>query len=99
MLGARTSPSRAELRALALAAIALALLGIVGLASAASAWQARHAALGAPVAAVRVLASFGGVVFAFALLLIWAETPKAPRRKRKRRTIARDDFDELGGSL
>jgi hypothetical protein len=91
MLGARTRSSRAELRALALAAIALALLGIVGLASPGSASHATHAALGAPAAALRVLALIGGVVLAVALLLIWAETPKAPRRK--------DDFDELGGSL
>jgi Domain of unknown function (DUF4129) len=32
----------------------------------------------------------GGVVLVVALLLMWAETPKAPRR---------DDSDELGGSL
>jgi hypothetical protein len=48
---------------------------------------------------VRVLASTGGVVLVVALLLIWAETPKGPRREGKTRRIARDDFDELGGSL
>jgi hypothetical protein len=99
MLGARTRSSRAELRALALAAVALAFLGIVGLASPASAWHATHAELGAPAATLRVLASIGGVVLAVALLLIWAETPQAPRRKRKRRAIGGNDFDELGGSL
>jgi TRAP-type C4-dicarboxylate transport system permease small subunit len=77
MLGARARSSRAELRALALAAIALALLGIVGVASATSGWHSTHAALGAPAATPRVLASIGGVVLAVALLLIWAETPKA----------------------
>src|SRR5262249_25115688 len=99
MLGARTRHSRAELRALALVAVALALLGIVGLASTASVWEATHTALGAPAAALQVLASIGGVVLVVALLLIWADAPKAPRRKRKRRTIAREDFDELGRSL
>src|SRR5262245_43349805 len=99
MPGARTSPSRAELRALALAAIALALLGIVGLASAASAWRTTHAALGAPAAALRAVAAIGGVVLALALLLIWADTPRAPRRGTKRRTIAGDEFDEFGESL
>src|SRR5262245_56985259 len=99
MLGARTRPSRAELPALALAAIALALLGIAGLASSSPAWHATHAGLGATSATLRVLASIGGVVLAAALLLIWADTPKAPRRKRKRRTIAEDDFAELGASL
>jgi len=38
-------------------------------------------------------------VLVVALLLIWAETPKETRRKRKRRTIGREDFDELGASL
>jgi membrane protease YdiL (CAAX protease family) len=89
--------SRAELRALALAAIALALLGIVGVASATSGWHSTHTALGAPAATPRVLASIGGVVLAVALLLIWAETPKAPRRKRKRRTVAGED--DLGASF
>jgi membrane protease YdiL (CAAX protease family) len=99
MPAARTRLSQAELRALALAAIALALLGIVGLASGASAWRATHAALGAPEAALRAVAAIGGVVLALALLLVWAGTPKVPRRKRKGRTIAGDDFEELGESL
>ncbi len=34
-----------------------------------------------------------------ALLLLWVETPTARRSKRKRRTIAGDEFDELGTSL
>jgi hypothetical protein len=38
-------------------------------------------------------------VLAVALLLIWAETPKARPAKRNRRTIVGDEFDELGGSL
>jgi hypothetical protein len=99
MLGARTSPSRAELRALALAAIALALVGVVGLASPASVWHAPHAGLGASAPALRALASIGGVVLALALLLIWAGTPKASGRRRKGRAIAPEDLDELGGSL
>ena len=100
MLGARTRSSRAELRALAFAAIALALLGIVGLASPGSAWHTTHTALGAPTAALRAVAVVGGVVLALALLLMWADAPKAPRRRRrKRRTLSGEDLDELGGSL
>jgi Domain of unknown function (DUF4129) len=99
MLGARTSPSRSELRALALAAIALALLGIAGLASSASRWHATHAALDAPAPMLRVLASIGGVVLAVALLVILAEMPKEPRRMRKRRTIVGDDFEEFTASF
>ena len=34
-----------------------------------------------------------------ALLLLWVGTPTARRSKRKRRTIAGDEFDELGTSL
>ena len=34
-----------------------------------------------------------------ALLLLWVGTPMARRSKRKRRTIAGDEFDELGTSL
>jgi multisubunit Na+/H+ antiporter MnhB subunit len=83
----------------ALAAVALALLGIVGLASATFDWHATHRGLGAPGAALRALAATGGVVLVIALLLIWAETPKKQRRVRKRRTIARNDFDELGGAF
>jgi hypothetical protein len=30
---------------------------------------------------------------------MWAETPREPRRKRKKRTMARGEFDELGRSL
>ena len=99
MVGTRTRSSRAELRAPALASIALALLGIVGLSSTASAWHQTHAALGAPGAALRAVAAIGGVVLGVALVLIWAETPKAPRRRRKRRPISAEDFDDLGESL
>jgi hypothetical protein len=83
----------------ALAAVALALLGIVGLASAAFDWHAMHGGLDAPGAAPRVLASIGGVVLVLALVVIWAEAPKEPRRRRKRRTVARDELDELGGAF
>jgi hypothetical protein len=38
-------------------------------------------------------------VLVIALLLLWVETPTARRSKRKRRTIAGDEFDELGTSL
>jgi hypothetical protein len=41
----------------------------------------------------------GGVVLVAAVLIIWAETPQTPRLKRKRRTMVREDFDELGASL
>ena len=93
------SRSRAELRALAFAALALALLGIAGLASSVSAWDSTRAAAAAPTTAVQGLAVAGGVVLVIALLLIWVEIPKAPAPPRKRRTPAGDDLDELGGSL
>jgi Domain of unknown function (DUF4129) len=98
---ARQGASRPELRALALAAIALGLLGITGLASSAFAWHATRAAaaVGAPTTAVRGLATAGGVVLVGALLLMWIETPKTPSPRRKRRTLAGDELDELGGSL
>jgi hypothetical protein len=38
-------------------------------------------------------------VLVVALLLLWVETPTARRSKRKRRTLAGDEFDELGTSL
>jgi hypothetical protein len=38
-------------------------------------------------------------VLVIALLLLWVETPTARRSKRKRRTIAGDELDELGTSL
>jgi hypothetical protein len=41
----------------------------------------------------------GGVVLVGALLLMWIETPKTPSPRRKRRTLAGDELDELGGSL
>jgi hypothetical protein len=82
----------------ALAALALALLGIVGLASPASAWHTTHAGLGVSGAALRILATIGGVVLVVAFLLLWVETPKAPRRKRKRRTATGEELDGFGAS-
>ena len=95
---AEPSGARPELRALALAALALALFAVVGLASSVSAWHATRAA-SAPTTALQGLAAAGGVVLVVALLLLWVETPTAPRLKRKRRTLAGDEFDELGPSL
>ena len=93
------SRPRAELRALAFAALALALLGITGLASSVSVWDATPAAAAAPTTALRGLAVAGGVLLVVALLLIWLAIPKAPPPKRKRRTPVGDELDELGGSL
>ena len=95
---AEQSGARPELRALALAALALALLGVAGLASSVSAWHATRAA-GAPTTALQGLAAAAGVVLVIALLLLWVETPTAPRLKRKRRTLGGDEFEELGASL
>ena len=97
--GAEQGASPRELGALAFAALALALLAITGLASSASPWQASPAAASAPTTALRGLAAVGGVVLVVALLLLWVETPTARRSKRKRRTIAGDELDELGTSL
>jgi Domain of unknown function (DUF4129) len=97
--GPEQDVSPRELGALALAALALALLAIAGLASSASPWHANGAAAGAPTTALNGLATAGGVVLVVALLLLWVETPTVRRSKRKRRTIAGDEFDELGTSL
>jgi hypothetical protein len=96
--GAEQSAARPELRALALAALTLALLAVVGLASSVSAWHATRAA-SAPTTALQGLAAAGGVVLVVALLLLWVETPTPRRLKRKRRTRAGDELDELGASL
>jgi hypothetical protein len=88
-----------ELGALALAALALALFAIAGLASSVSPWHANPAAASAPTTVLQGLAVAGGVVLVIALLLLWLGTPTARRSKRKRRTTAGDEFDELGTSL
>jgi hypothetical protein len=95
---AEEAASRRELRAPALAALALALLAIAGLASAASPWHATGAA-SAPTAALQGVAAAGGVALVVGLLLLWVETPTATRPKKKRRTPAADELDELGGSI
>ncbi len=97
--GAEHGASPRELGALAFAALALALFAIAGLASSVSPWHANPAAASAPTTALRGLASAGGVVLVIALLLLWVGTPTARRSKRKRRTSAGDEFDELGTSL
>jgi hypothetical protein len=97
--GPEHDASQHELRAVALAALALALLGVAGLASSVSPWHANGAAASAPTTALQGLAAVGGVVLVVALLLLWVETPTARRSKRKRRTIAGDELDELGTSL
>ncbi len=97
--GAEQGASPRELGALAFAALALALLATVGLASSVSPWHANPAAASAPTTALQGLAAAGGVVLVIALLLLWVGTPMARRSKRKRRTIAGDEFDELGRSL
>ena len=97
--GAEHGASPRELGALAFAALALALLATTGLASSVSPWHANPAAASAPTTALRGLASAGGVVLGIALLLLWVGTPMARRSTRKRRTIAGDEFDELGTSL
>ena len=91
--------SSRELGALAFAALALALLAVAGLASSASPWQANRAVAGAPTTALQSLAAAGGVVLVVALLLLWVETPTAQRSKRKKRTLAGDELDELRASL
>ena len=88
-----------ELRALALAALALALLAVAGLASSVSPWHANRAAASAPTTVLQSLAAAGGVVLVVALLLLWVATPTVRRSKRKRRTLAGDELDELGASL
>ncbi len=97
--GAEQGASQRELGALAFAALALALLATAGLASSVSPWHANPAAASAPTTALRGLAAAGGVVLVIALLLLWVETPMARRSKRKRRTIAGAELDELGTSL
>lgn len=97
--GAEQGASPRELSALALAALALALLAVAGLASSVSPWHANPAAASAPTTVLQSLAAAGGVVLVIALLLLWVETPTARRSKRKRRTLAGDELDELGGSL
>ena len=96
--GGEHGASPRELGALTFAALALALLAIAGLASSVSPWHANAAAASAPTTALQGLAAAGGVVFVIALLLLWVETPIARRSKRKKRTIAGDEFDELGTS-
>jgi hypothetical protein len=96
--GAEQRAARPELRSLALAALALALLAVVGLASSGSAWHATRAA-STPTTALQSLAAAGGVVLVVALLFLWVETPTASPPKRKRRTPAGDELDELDASL
>jgi uncharacterized protein DUF4129 len=96
--GAERGASPRELSALALAALALALLAVAGLASSVSPWHANGAAASAPTTVLQSLAAAGGVVLVVALLLLWVETPTARRSKRKRRTLAGDELDELGAS-
>jgi hypothetical protein len=96
--GAEQGVSPRELSALALAALALALLAVAGLASSVSLWDANGAAASAPTTVLESLAAAGGVVLVAALLLLWVETPTARRSRRKRRTLAGDELDELGAS-
>jgi uncharacterized protein DUF4129 len=96
---ARARSSQAELRTLAFSAIALGLLGLAGLASPVSAWHGTQGASEAPTAVLRALALIGGIVLAVALLLIWAEPTRAPRRRRKRRPVSAGDLDEVGASF
>ena len=51
------------------------------------------------MSALRGLAAAGGVVLVVALLLVWVETPTAPPLRRKRRTLAGDELDDLGAGL
>ena len=97
--GAEQGASPRELSALALTALALALLAVAGLASSVSPWHANRAVASAPTTVLQSLAAAGGVVLVVALLLLWVETPTARRSKRKRRTLAGDELDELGASL
>jgi hypothetical protein len=97
--GGEQGAPRRELSALALAALALALLAVAGLASSVSPWHANRAAGSAPTTALQGPAAAGGVVLVVALLLLWVETPSARRPKRKRRTPAGDELDELDASL
>ena len=97
--GPGRNASARELGALAPAALALALLAVVGLASSVSPWHANRAAASAPTTVLQSLAAAGGVVLVVALLLLWVATPAGRRSKRKRRTLAGDELDELGASL
>lgn len=95
---AERSGARSELRAVALAAFALAVLAVAGLASSVSAWHATRAG-SVPTTALQAVAAAGGVVLVVALLLVWVDTPTEPPLRRKRRTLAGDELDELGASL
>ena len=87
-----------DLRAIGATAAGLLLVSLVALASGGSPWRA-GGRQDVPAGLVHALAAAAGALFVGSLLLVWAGTPSAERRRRQRRWLGAKDFEGLGGSL
>jgi hypothetical protein len=86
------------MRAIAATAVGLLLVSLVALASGGSPWHA-GGRQDVPVGLVRALAAAAGALFVGSLLIVWAGTPSAERRRRQRRRLGARDLEGLGASL
>jgi hypothetical protein len=87
-----------DVRAIAAIAAGLLLVSIVALASGGSPWHA-GGRQDVPVALVRALAAAAGALVVGLLCLVWAGTPSAEMRRRRRRRLGVRDLEGLGASL
>ena len=96
--GLRARGERSLDRALAFTGFAVALIALAGYSSGRSAWNASAHGAGVPHTAVAVVAAVAGVAVAAGLLVMWAGTPGALRRRRRSRPEA-TGLDEAPASL
>jgi Domain of unknown function (DUF4129) len=73
-------------------------VSLVALASGGSPWHA-GGRQDVPVGLVRALAAAAGALIVGSLLLVWAGTPSAEKRRRQRRRLGARDLEGLGASL
>jgi hypothetical protein len=78
--------------------VGLLLVSLVALASGGSPWHAGGRE-DLPVGVVRALAAAAGALVVASLLLVWAGTPSAEKRRRPRRRLGAKDLEGLGASL
>jgi hypothetical protein len=87
-----------SVRAIAATTVGLLLVSLVALASGGSPWHA-GGRKDVPADVVSALAAAAGALVVGSLLLLWAGTPSAERRWRRRRRLGASDLETVGGSL
>ncbi len=78
--------------------MALLLVSLVALASGGSPWHAGDRQ-DVPVSVVNAIAAAAGALVIGSLLLIWAGTPSAEKRRQRRRRLGAGDLKGVGASL